>query len=237
MKNIARNFDLFSAPAAVWNFNGTLNDSAGVDDLHLSLRAGTLRYVEFLPGMGGVLLDGSTLIGRTVSDAALRFQGDLTFSIMVRMLVPPVGLWLAGMIGSSTSSSSSENHQWAVRGSGSTPRWEYIHEQGSGVAETYSPAEWGYVRGAPKLITIRRTAGVIQGFQEGAPSGPPSAALTAPTGGTAAEFLIGALQGASRIQAVVGPIAVWDVALSDAEIAESYNRTLGGVLGYLTDVS
>lgn len=230
MRTIARPFDNFGSPISQWLFAGALTDTYG--GRTLSLRAGTLRYGSVAPGIGGVVLDGSTLIGRTVSDAALRLTGDLTLHIMARLLTPAASLWLAGMLGSSISTSSTENHQWAIRLNAGGRGWEYTHERGSGVAETHGPVEWG-VNFRTLLLSVRRASGVVQCFADGMPAGPPSAALTAPDGGSASEFLIGALQGASRINAIVGPCQIHDAAQSDAQIAEIWNRTLGRAYGRL----
>jgi len=229
MRYSPRGFDSFGSPISQWNFDLNALDPIGGRDI--SLISGVTSYCPVAPGLGGILYDGATVIGRSVTDAAFLLVGDITIHCIVRLILNTPSVWLVGMIGNTTSTSSTENHQWAIRVNSGGTQWEYVHERGSGTAETYTTVGCS-INTRPTLLSVTRTSGVIQFYQDGLPVGSPSGTLTAPDGGSATEFLIGALQGTARIRAVVGPTQIHGSAMTADDVKEIYNRTLGRSQGF-----
>lgn len=79
-----RHYDLTHSPVALWKLDGNLNDSSG-NGLTLSVRTGTARYAEVVPGVYGFYSDGSTILYRASADALLQIDNAITIQAIVKL--------------------------------------------------------------------------------------------------------------------------------------------------------
>lgn len=211
----------------------SLLDSSG-NGLHLSGSGAIFRAVYGKAiGMSplGVLNRGG------VSDAVLRDYDSLTIMALVILRSVPSATWLCSF--SASGETEATNYLWSLQMVNQNSL-AYFTEHGAGVdispAFSAAPAGKGLpALGVPFHLALRLkavTGGLIgQFFVQGEPFGDPSPVLTAPSGGTTAQLIIN--QGGTTVFDLLG-FEVDNTDLSDSQIKDSFNQTLGDEHGYLT---
>lgn len=234
-----RVLDTTYAPVALYQFsNGAPNgllDVSGVANAHLTVSAGTERYAWMHPQMQGLLLDGASEMIHNAANATVALTGDMSVIWTGTILAFPgatqptlVAHGAAGELAAANILYSLfQNNAATTDGRLLT----YQHERGAGVDEIYA---FGTAWTFPNVITqfgFRRTANVIQGFNQGYPWAAASAALGAPTDGGSGRLRVGGFNGASFFTGIVSSLAIYNRALTNAEFLERYNYTLGPAFG------
>jgi len=168
-----------------------------------------------------------------VSDTVLRDYGDLTIQLLCMFRTAPSGAYVIAFQASGETEPT--NYSWSVQVS-SANTMGYFAEFGAGGDTSYiTPVSQ---RGLPglgvlfKLDMVRKavTGGVtIQFYVNGIPFGPPSGILTAPTGGTTSQLVL--TQTGASVE--LAGVEIDNAVLTDGQIVEAYNRTLGGHFGEL----
>jgi hypothetical protein len=214
-------FDTTHPPVALYHFDGNTLDSSG-NGLHMT--GGSPAFRDILPGVVG-LVSGAPV--RAVSDALLRISGDITVQALCVMRAAPSAANLIGFYAAGDTEPT--NAPWMLTfHSQNTLRFQSEH--GAGVNADFDSS--GHVQGLPALgvpflVALRRAAGVVTWWLNGLQYGEPSGVLTTPTGGTTAVLSMGT--------AVTRPecfgLKVVASALTDAQLAAEYNRTLGSHYG------
>lgn len=209
----------------LWQFQESLVDSSG-NGFDLSLAAGNLRYVELAPGLRGVKLLSGTKLNHAVTETALKITGDLTIAMLVSVDALAGGAFLAYYNPGETAN---DNVQYAVTlfSLSGTIDLEWYQEQGVGVDEVYYPA-----RVPPQFqlchLVMRRRNGIVEFFLNGRRFGAPSHALPVPTGGSASTLWIGYSDNPTA-QCTLASLRIDNVALTEQQIANLYNDTMGPV--------
>ncbi len=114
----------------------------------------------------------------------------------------------------------------------------YLHEHDLGTNETYDMANNQPVDLLVSHFALTRTAsGIISFFANGRLCGTPTATgLPMPNGGTAGQLYIGGdgtnAAGAQPFNGNMGSIKILDKTLTQGQLIEEVNRTLGPILGY-----
>lgn len=230
---LARPFGLEHSPVGLWNFYENLNDSSG-NGFNLTVQAGTANYVSALPGLGGVLLDGSTCLYHNVASTALAITGNMTLLAIVSLDVNAAGDARFVSYSTALGGTSDTNTLYSL-GLATANRWSYryLHHAGSNSSNAYNPTAWGTDQHNVVLVGFTRSANVIQPMRNAGVFGAASSALSAPTGGLNSRLRIGAATDAGgRIVGVVGGVKIVPSALTADQWKAEYNRTLGPVLGY-----
>lgn len=230
----AQYHDLRHSPVALWNLDGDLSDLSG-NGLTLSLNGDTPteRYASLAPGVRGFYFDGLTALFHA-SDALLQITGDLTIEFLFCAQTPYAAtevLFVYGGFGET------ENLNHLYRFTAPTPSGhQFLQENGAGVNSSTS-TDNTLVNGLPHHVVVRRESNVITVFSDGQILSGPSAALTAPTGGSNSELRIGADPAGAGLSdfflgnATIASFLIIDSAIDDRTIQQDYLRTLGPVYG------
>jgi concanavalin A-like lectin/glucanase superfamily protein len=211
----------------LWQFQESLLDTSG-NNFHLSLVAGTERYVEIAPGLRAVKLFPATKYNHATLETLLKIPGDITI-LMIALFDAYTG---GGIVSyDNVGETAADNVQYAVSLiADDTIQW--FQEQGSGVDETR-----GFQRLPPLFqpchLVLRRKNTVAECFINGRRFGLPSTALPVPTGGTAASLWLG-FEGVNSASVALASLRIDARALTESEIADQYNQTLGPVYGLAT---
>ena len=223
---VPQRFDLTHSPVALYHFNGTLNDSSG-NGLTLSVLTGALAYRQVWPGVVGIT---GGVVGRSVNDASLTILGDVTVQVLAVLRSAPSNAQIA-YVGASGETEAT-NVAWQVDIEGPN-ELQWFSESGAGVNASFNSTGTSNVGlpaiGVPFYLAARRASNVITFFINGVQFGSASSALTTPTGASAATL---------RCREGTAPpelfgLKIVSSALSDAQIAAEYNRTLGAAFGFL----
>jgi hypothetical protein len=218
---IAR-FDLTHSPVGLWHFNGNLNDSSG-NGLNLT---GSVTYRHVWTNIMGLV---SGTAARSAFDAALAITGDITIQALCIMRIAPVGAVIAGFNGPFASDTAANNYlyQFALT---NQDVMAWFSESGAGVDASFNSTGAG--AGLPSFntpmhIVARRASNIITYWVNGVQFGSASSALTTPTSGTSAVFSTHANSGAPDMFG----LKVINSAITDQQIRDEYNRTLGAAFG------
>lgn len=225
-------FDNRHGPIVRYDFDGNLLDLSG-NGLHLTGAGAVFRQVY----ENAIGLSPSGALNRGgVSDTLLRDYDSLTIQAIVVLRSIPSATWLCSFSAAGDAEAANYVHSIQIATSNSLV---YFTEHGAGIdlspVFTAAPAGKGLpALGVPFQLALRLravTGGLVgQFFINGVPFGDPSAVMTAPTGGTAAQLLLN--QSASAVYDLLAfEIDGYD--LTDAQILESYNDTLGEEFGTL----
>lgn len=232
MKFPPRNFDNFASPFAQYLFNNSLADSSG-NGYALSTLGGTARYAPVMPGLNGLLCDGSSVFGRSIGNSGpFRIFGDMSGHFIMSHVLTSYPSANVGIIGTWTQGETqATNSAWLIRFNANNPQLEYSHEYGAGVDQNLTSSSLGAIRGLPQLFSFTRESNVVKLFIN-AELKATSPTLTTPDGATDSLLVIAGLTGTSRWQGVLGPTQFHDFAMSQDQITELWNRSLGRSLGY-----
>lgn len=225
-------FDNRHSPAARYDFDGDLLDRSG-NGLHLTGAGAVFRPV-YQSALG--LSPSGALSRNGVSDAVLRDLDELTIQALLVLRSVPSATWLCSV--SAGGDPEAANYLWSIQ-LASHGSLTYFTEHGAGVdlSPLFTAAPSG--RGLPALgvlfhlaLRLRAVSGGLQGqfFVDGVPFGDPSGTMPAPTGGTSAQLLLN--QSASTAYDLLAFEFV-PTALTDAQIKDSHNATLGEAFGPL----
>lgn len=225
--------------------DGTLNETLGLGPVQ-SVRAGTERWTDILPGVEAFAFDEATRIGPDTY-APLQLADAVTVECIFRAfeLTANADQWTLVTHEASGETSGAnilyslkvfQNFTGTDGAPVSTPGWR--HEHGAGVDDILVAPNYVLEPGGLYHFVGRRHAasgGVAQvdlwvnGVQVATGS------LTQASGGTTSSALrIGnnaSAEAASNVSGAIGFVRVCSRALSDAEIEAAYDATLGGVFG------
>ncbi len=231
--------DVLDGPIALWNFNDTL---AAVVGPTLAATVGTFAFTDVYPGVRGIWLNAVCRLDAPATPN-LRLLGAMSCELIVQMQTGPPNIWLCGAGGTSGSELAADNACWSIGLPSATfpLPMRAFWEQGAGVDVTFDSSTVAGSPGYPFIHQIeslgmsRSAAGVVQFYMGGKPFGPPSTALTLPTGGGNALFSVGGQLGLGAVaQPMYLSIAVYDRQRTAAEFLASYNRSVGLGLGFVT---
>jgi hypothetical protein len=218
------------AHAGLWQLHGSLADTSGNGN-HLAINS-LSNFTDLYPNYVGFDSIGGNGLHTVTSPspAGLRITGDMTIEAIVRM--PQISRASAGptfiVACDNNNGASTGNRLYGVGiGVSGEPYWSQMH--GTQVETTYSATGFLWPEGLFQM-TATRLAGVIQLYANGRPLGPPSSALTTPTGGSLCDFQFGSF-GGSPLVVGIASLGVIASALSAAQVKARYNATLGPVFG------
>lgn len=199
---------------------------------HLTVEAGTQRFVQIAPQLNAIYFGGATNLVRAASTPALALTGDMTMIWIGSSDDPQAaveGLW-AGHLGPTDLAVDNALYAGYTKLAPS-PGFTYFSENGVGVNQAY--ANEGY--GKPNLVHMMgfvRRSNVINLIINGYVGwGGPSSSLTPPDGGGSGRFRVGGQTGEYLKGAMCG-LCVYNRALTNAEIKERYNYALGRAYGW-----
>ncbi|MES2384544.1 MAG: alkaline phosphatase D family protein [Pseudomonadota bacterium] len=229
------NFDITHSPVALYRFDRTVEDYSGNGfDL-----IGTPIYREVEPQVFE-LAPGSD-VRRASFDASLALTGDVTVQVLARMYATPSAHAFASFTASGESLATNTLWQFGPQTAG---QFRWLQEFGASGTDATALSSGLEALPAPGVLfhaAAVRSANVIRFYLNGRLYGTASAALTAAAGGTSAvlRVMLGATSfGLQGLKVVAS-------ALTAAEIADEYDRTIGGTplvlgtlwVGALTDTS
>lgn len=221
-----RPHDSSYSPLALWQLNGTLNDSAGSNNL--TLATGTELY-GYCNGLPGFFFNGSTRLDSTTTPLLV---GDMTVMFLACPSSLPGGtIYTFIQEASSLSVDSNEtNILWAARMSANNGTLDYIHEySSSGTNEPFTST----ITPLPNTLShvaMKRESNVVKFYLNGilvATSG----TLNTPTyGGTTTQKIqVGNSTGVTQpYYGFISSIKIVNSALSDVQILREANYTLHG---------
>jgi hypothetical protein len=225
-----RKFDNRHSPVFRWDCE-SLFESSG-NGLNLTASSAVFRQVHG----NAVGLSPSVVVNRNgVSDASLRDYDDLTVQVLLVLRAAPSSTYVIAFQASGEPEPT--NYSWSIQLTNHN-QLTYFAECGAGLDTSYVASVPG--RGLPAVgvpfnLTLRRravTGGVVVQFLvNGVPFGAPSGVLTSPTGGTTAQLVLN--QTSSGVYDLLG-VEIDNAALTDVQLVDAYNRTLGEELGFLS---
>lgn len=231
----AQHHDTTFSPVALYKLDGNLLDSSG-NGLHLSVATGTIGYTPVSPGLTLGFFDNLTVLTEATKAAALRITGPLTIEALGswRIYRPDVDTIISHAEQGETLSTNAL-YRWQL----DTPfTTRYLHEHDAGVNETFDMAN----NQPPDLLlahfALTRTAsGIISFFANGRLCGTPTATgLPMPNGGTTGRLYIGGdgtnAAGSQPYNGNLGSVKILNTTLTQGQIVEEVNRTLGPILGF-----
>lgn len=229
---IAQPFDNRFDPIGLWGFYENPADASG-NGFDLTVQTGTARYTPMAPGLGGVLLDGSTCLYHDVTATLLARTLDMTIEVMVRLdpLTPAEGI-IAGY-STALGGTSATNWLYSIGAGTTATQYRWLQHSGANTASARNITDRSNHPDVPVLLAATRFAGVVQLYINGRGYGGASSALVNPTDGANSRFRVGGgTDVGNRIVGVVGGVKVIARALTSDEVKEDYNRTLGRAWGY-----
>ena len=244
---IIKYHDTTFSPVSLWSLSGTLNDSGSITS-NLVVNAGTARYTNMGPGLRGFQFDGSTMLGLTgtlPTSIITVLTGAMTFEALCSF--EPAGSFFtlfaaSGLIGD-VNGSENDLISIDVNTNGTLAiGWEFA----GGSNQSFLTTNTVPFNRLFHLAISRDTGGVVRSYVDGALLDV-STALTMPNTGTSgassARYNFGAFPfGAFTTPLQSGSFSLASVkivprALTDAEIASEYQRTLGNLYNLTTVVT
>jgi hypothetical protein len=206
-------------PFALYNFEGNLLDTSGNGR---DLTAGASNYIDIFPGFVGREINSGAPATR--NDQAFNLPGDITILSMIQAndYVGANVLAFRGIGGTQAL-----NYIYSFGPYAGTRQLQFFSETGIGVGTTFN----GTLRQLPFIhnlvwLGMTRIGGVVQYWINGRKNGVPSGVIATPNGGTSSVLITGEVG-----EGAIGAIKFWDRGLSDAEMAQQYNVTMGRVFG------
>lgn len=219
-------------PVGLWQFNGNLNDSSG-NGFTLTVETGEISYAQILPGLVGVNLAplaSTTRLVHSTFQSALAITGDLTIECVLLLTAYTTTLrWLVSH--DNNSDAEADNTLYAVDLMSELPnpgRLKFFTENGAGIDSSYEILDKPPL--GPCHFAVTRASNVIQFYLNGRTLGAASSPLVTPTGGANGRFRVGG-NPMNSPPAIVSSLKICNTALSAAQIANEYNRTLGTFYG------
>ena len=214
-------------PVGLWQLNGTLNDTSG-NGFNLTVEAGNIHYGQILPGIRGALLVSARLVYNTFT-STLAIAGDITIESLIYL--PAYLVSLRDLVShENAGETSADNSQYGIDMISGTGNVGFFSETGAGIDTYYALTERPPLN--PFHFAATRISNVIQFYQNGKPWGSPSSTLATPTGGSSGRFRVG-LSASNGPEGVVASLKVIASGLTSTQVATEYNRTLGGLYGYV----
>jgi len=239
--SVVKYHDTTYGPIGLWSLSGTLNDSGSLVQ-NMVTNGGTARYTSMAPGLRGVMLDGSTILGLTASlpfSAITVMTGALTWEGMLIVEPPSAASTIWTCSGLSGDNNGSENELFGININGNgtiLTSWE------TNVGVNQGPTTTTVVVPFNRLFHLavsRDASGICKTYIDGALM-EVSTTNTMPNTGTvaasSARFNLGAfpqgtfggiLQGTSNV--AIASVKVVPRVLTDGEVASDYQRTLGSL--------
>jgi len=210
------------SPIALWHLDGGLTDAVG--SLDLSVGAGSAVYSSF-GGRKAFRFTGASYLERAANDAALTITGDLTVAMVMSHLNPfavNVPISFGGDAGSAA-----ENilFSWATNAAGGLT---HTHHSGTRSAQTHTTVD-GYIGGGwGQHVCAVRGSNTITWYVDGILVGATSSALTAAAGGGSSRLIVGAAEDAgSKFLGAISDVAIYNTALTAAQVRAQSLRTVG----------
>lgn len=213
-------------PIGLWQFDETLVDSSG-NGFNFSLAAGTQRFTEIYPGVRALQLLTTNRYTFSTTGTVLQRTGDITIEMLLLLQAIPAGsAFLAyDAVGETLATNTLYNIGIA------SESLIALSESGAGVDASHSPNRLPPL-GELCHLAWRRAADVGQFFVNGKPFGA-SAAVTTPAGGTSSFLSLGGAAGTTPLCALAS-LKIVPSALTDDQIDEEAEKTVGGVFGTRT---
>jgi len=222
-------FDNTHSPVVRYDFNNSLADSSG-NGRDLTMATGTARYRS---GWGNVVgIDPAAGIPyHSPLEAALRITGDITIEMLLVFTDVPSGVRLFEHGATGETEATNILYQLTISNQNSMA---WFSESGAGVDESdatfSSDAPALPAVGVPFYLAVRRQSNVVRVYLNGVQWGSDSPTLTTPTGSTSGQLVI--CSTGTNKPLFLG-FKVIASALTDNEVKEEYNRTLGQAFGPL----
>lgn len=218
-------FDTTYSPVALYNFEYNLNDSSG-NGLTLT---GASTFRENWPGFVALI---SGVPARSSNDPILTIPGDITILSLLNMSAVPANGQVLNFSGNGGSENPADNFLYTL----ALPNQDTLQvfsESGGGVDAVFTSTGTSAVLpklNVPFFVGARRQSNVWTFFvQKNQPFGSSSGVLATPTDGSAAFLKLRAGTNPPEI----GSVAIYASALTDAQIKERYNTTIGAIAGFL----
>lgn len=227
MVAVANPHGLEFSPVGLWQFNGNMNDSSG-NGFTLAVESGSIHYGQLLPGIRGALLVSARLFYVTFT-STLAITGDMTVECLINL--PSYLISLRDLVShENAGETSADNSLYGIDMVSGTGNVGFFSENNSGVDQYYALTERPPLN--PFHFAATRISNVIQFYLNGKAWGAPSSTLTAPTGGSSGRFRVG-LSASFGPEGVIASLKVIASGLTPTQVASEYNRTLGGLYGYV----
>jgi len=229
------------SPVVLYNFNNTINDSSG-NGYHLTLAAGDERYVT-INNFTGFYFSGVEYLTKASEDSFINF-GAITIEAII-ILPGTTGATLPTgntiIIFGGNTELSSGNQAWGLisanpTGTNSGNRLHYFVEYGNGTNITYTSAANLPVGQICHAALTRDSTGTVIKLYVNGKLFDTSGTLTAPNNTTSGILTVGAdVTGNTELLngTILFSIKVINSQLTDAQIANEYNKTLGSVYGII----
>lgn len=222
---------------ALYDFStGTFTDLSG-NGQDLVAGAGTVGFSYVYPGVLGACLGSNTALLGPVGTVA-GITGDITLEVICQTTDDPTSTQML-MQYAGSGETEGVNALWGLGMPSmsvvnvNARRLTWVSEHGAGIDDTFTSSGSTVVGWIHNVASYgaTRIGNVIQPYYMGVPMGPPSAALTAPTGGTSSRIVIGSAGGTVCIPGIYFSMRVTQGGKSAAQMKASYNRTLGPAFG------
>jgi hypothetical protein len=225
--------DTTHSPVALWNFNSTLNDTSG-NSRHLTLQAGTTRYMSIFPGLTGAWFDGSTYY-RLAHTAALDIVGAMTVEAIITVggVLAADAYIVSHAAPNGAGESTDNNYLWSMGVQGSVANdfwafWEYGAGSNVTVDAAVGPAPY-----TPIHVAMTRSAtGVTKFYINGVLMYTSGANTIAEVGASPTQYTtVGANDaGGATFTGGICSLKIIASELTAAQILAEYQRTIGGRL-------
>lgn len=217
----------------LWNMagNAELTDSSG-NGFTLTVETGTLFNTRLDAHLHGVYFDGSTALWHNVSEAALRLTGDMTF---LCFWVNHTAVTNARLVSHEANGALEADNCLYSFGYGTYPNAVYRSETGASVSTSHTAATLLSMPGQLTRVGFTRISGVVQFWHQGKKIGAASSAFTTPTGGSSGRFRLGASSTVRTNGAMAGALLA-GTGWSDAQMIADYQRTMGLVHGFVSEI-
>lgn len=231
MVGVVNYHGLEHSPVGLWQLNGSLADTSG-NGFTLTVESGTIYYAQVVPGIRGAFISSTILIYNTFT-STLAITGDMTVEALISLPLYTLSqrYWVSHANAGATSA---DNFLYGISMLTSAGKVNYEAESGSGSPITYAPVIADTNR--PPLsachFAMTRISNVIQFYLNGRAWGVASTTLTTPTGGGSGRFRIGA-PSVGGPEGIVASVKLVASGLTATQIGLEYNRTLGGLYGYV----
>jgi hypothetical protein len=230
--------DLNYNPVALWNFDDTLTAVRGPN---FTSTTGPYAFCDVYPGVRGLDVGLSTRL-QTSNASGLVLLGDMSVELLILLDSNPTNTWLIGVGGAAGTGNAVNNVSWSMILPVTTPprSIQGFWESGVGTGRGFTTPVTAGSPSVPPIHNLMQLGFTRSGFTgqcylNGRPFGSPISGSAAPQNGSSGIVTIGARAGAvSGDQFQLISAAVYDRTRTAAEWKESYNRSIGNGLGFLT---
>lgn len=232
--------DLNDDPVALWQFNNTTNAVRG-PNLNLAASTGQWGFTDGYPGVRSLVANiGARL--QFNADPNLILLNAMSVEVIFALNTLPFG-WVCGVGGTDATGLQADNVAWGMGlVNNVTPRnATYFWERNANSPIAFTTPTTAGTSGFPSIHVIisagysRSSGGIVTPYLNGKIFGSPSTALALPNGGGNGVFSIGAQAGTTaNANFTFFSAAVYDRERPAAEWLDSYNRSVGDGLGFLT---